>query len=73
VRPCTPAGYKEKIWDHAAGVIVVQEAGGVVSDAGGAPLKWDQGRFLEVGGAPHLHPGVSQLTPRLLSRVETSM
>ena len=29
------AGYKEKIWDHAAGVIVVEEAGGIVTDAGG--------------------------------------
>ena len=29
------AGYKEKIWDHAAGVVVVEEAGGVVTDAGG--------------------------------------
>ena len=31
------AGYKEKIWDHAAGVIIVEEAGGKVTDAGGAP------------------------------------
>jgi len=29
------AGYVEKIWDHAAGVIIVEEAGGVVSDAAG--------------------------------------
>ncbi len=29
------SGYKEKIWDHAAGVIVVEEAGGIVTDAGG--------------------------------------
>ncbi|KAJ6770475.1 PHOSPHATASE [Salix purpurea] len=26
------SGYKEKIWDHAAGVIIVEEAGGVVTD-----------------------------------------
>jgi len=36
-------GYVEKIWDHAAGVIIVEEAGGVVSDAGGAPLNWQGG------------------------------
>ncbi|KAE8681069.1 PAP-specific phosphatase HAL2-like [Hibiscus syriacus] len=30
-------GYKEKIWDHAAGVFIVEEAGGVVTDAGGCP------------------------------------
>ena len=41
------AGYKEKIWDHAAGVIIVEEAGGVVTDAGGTPLDWAGGRYLE--------------------------
>ncbi|KAG6544239.1 hypothetical protein Mapa_014342 [Marchantia paleacea] len=41
------AGYREKIWDHAAGVLIVQEAGGVVTDAGGKPLDFSQGRFLE--------------------------
>ncbi|CAI5494449.1 unnamed protein product [Closterium sp. Naga37s-1] len=38
--------YKEKIWDHAAGVIIVEEAGGVVTDAGGNPLDFSKGRFL---------------------------
>lgn len=28
-------GYRVKIWDHAAGCIVVTEAGGVVTDAAG--------------------------------------
>ena len=41
------AGYKEKIWDHAAGVIVVEEAGGKVTDAGGSPLNWAGGRYLD--------------------------
>jgi len=41
------AGYKEKIWDHAAGVIIVEEAGGKVTDAGGAPLDWAGGRYLD--------------------------
>jgi 3'(2'), 5'-bisphosphate nucleotidase len=41
------AGYKEKIWDHAAGVLIVQEAGGVVTDAGGRPLDFSKGRRLE--------------------------
>jgi HAL2 family 3'(2'),5'-bisphosphate nucleotidase len=40
-------GYLENIWDHAAGSIVVEEAGGVVSDVDGAPLDWGQGRRLE--------------------------
>ncbi|XAR56577.1 3'(2'),5'-bisphosphate nucleotidase [Bertholletia excelsa] len=41
------AGYKEKIWDHAAGVLIVQEAGGVVTDAGGHPLDFSRGVYLE--------------------------
>lgn len=41
------AGYKEKIWDHAAGVLIIQEAGGVVTDAGGSPLDFSKGIYLE--------------------------
>ncbi|XP_024540678.1 PAP-specific phosphatase HAL2-like [Selaginella moellendorffii] len=41
------AGYKEKIWDHAAGVLIVEEAGGVVTDAGGRPLDFSKGRYVE--------------------------
>ena len=41
------AGYKEKIWDHAAGVVIIQEAGGVVTDAGGCPLNFSEGIYLE--------------------------
>jgi 3'(2'), 5'-bisphosphate nucleotidase len=41
------AGYKEKIWDHAAGVIIVEEAGGVVTDAGGA-ARAPHGRGVQV-------------------------
>jgi 3'(2'), 5'-bisphosphate nucleotidase len=35
--------YREKIWDHAAGVIVVEEAGGCVTDMHGKPLDFSQG------------------------------
>lgn len=41
------AGYKEKIWDHAAGVVVVEEAGGVVTDARCRPLDFSRGTYLE--------------------------
>nr|GEU77890.1 PAP-specific phosphatase HAL2-like [Tanacetum cinerariifolium] len=41
------AGYKEKVWDHAAGVVIVEEAGGVVTDAGGRPLDFSKGVYLE--------------------------
>ena len=32
--------YKENIWDHAAGSLIVQEAGGVVTDRHGKPLEY---------------------------------
>lgn len=43
----TRADYRECIWDHAAGCIVVEEAGGRVTDVTGAPLDFAQGRKLE--------------------------
>ena len=36
--------YRECIWDHAAGLIVVEEAGGCVTDANGQPLNFLSGR-----------------------------
>jgi 3'(2'), 5'-bisphosphate nucleotidase len=52
--------YREKIWDHAAGALIVQEAGGRVTDAAGRALDLRQGRRLErnrgiVAGAPAAH------------------
>lgn len=43
----TSKTYQEKIWDHAAGVVLVQEAGGEVSDAYGKPLNFGIGRTLK--------------------------
>lgn len=43
----TRKDYREKIWDHAAGAIVVEEAGGTVSDVDGKPLDFSLGRRLE--------------------------
>jgi 3'(2'), 5'-bisphosphate nucleotidase len=42
----TRAGYEEKIWDHAAGWMVIREAGGQVSDITGKPLDFSIGRTL---------------------------
>ncbi len=39
--------YKEKIWDHAAGSIIVEEAGGRVTDISGNPLDFSCGIRLE--------------------------
>jgi len=43
--PKTP-DYREKIWDHAAGVILVEEAGGRVTDITGKPLDFSLGAKL---------------------------
>ncbi len=42
----TRPGYQEKIWDHAAGMICVEENGGTVTDVDGKPLDFGQGRTL---------------------------
>jgi 3'(2'), 5'-bisphosphate nucleotidase len=39
----TRAEYREKIWDHAGGVLIVTEAGGTVTDVEGRPLEFDHG------------------------------
>ncbi|UCD29735.1 MAG: 3'(2'),5'-bisphosphate nucleotidase [Planctomycetota bacterium] len=42
----TKAGYQEKIWDHAAGWTVINQAGGQVTDVRGVPLDFSSGRTL---------------------------
>jgi 3'(2'), 5'-bisphosphate nucleotidase len=41
--PSSSTGYAEKIWDHAAGKIIVEEAGGRVTDMYGQALDFLQG------------------------------
>lgn len=64
-------GYREKIWDHAAGFIVVSEAGGVASDAAGNELDFSRGRYLD------LDSGIictnKKLMPLLLKAVQDSL
>lgn len=43
----TKPGYVEKIWDHAGGALIIEEAGGTVTDIFGNPLDWSQGYRLE--------------------------
>jgi 3'(2'), 5'-bisphosphate nucleotidase len=40
--PARP-GYREKIWDQAAGTLIVEQAGGRVTDLTGAPLDFSAG------------------------------
>lgn len=41
------ADYREKIWDHAAGALIVEEAGGIISDIDGNMLDFSQGKTLK--------------------------
>lgn len=38
--------YREKIWDQAAGALILEEAGGRITDLDGKPLDFTQGRML---------------------------
>ncbi len=61
------ASYIEKIWDHAAGWIVVKEAGGEVTDAYGYPLDFSVGRML------YRNTGIVGTNSKLHSRVITAV
>jgi 3'(2'), 5'-bisphosphate nucleotidase len=63
--------YREKIWDHAAGSIIVEEAGGVVSDIHGNDLDFSKGKMLEFNsGVLATLPGIQ---PRILNTIGTLM
>jgi len=55
--------YKEMIWDQAAGSLVIEEAGGTVTDLSGRPLDFSQGKTLAANRGVcatngHLHEAV---------------
>lgn len=59
----TRPDYRENIWDHAGGVLLVEEAGGTVTDIDGRPLDFTHGPRLEsnqgvIVATPALHPRV---------------
>jgi 3'(2'), 5'-bisphosphate nucleotidase len=59
----TRPGYVEKIWDHAAGVLVMTEAGGKATDIYGNPLEFNHGWGLQKNKGVivtngHLHDAV---------------
>lgn len=60
--PASP-GYRERVWDHAAGALAIEEAGGRVTDLAGRPLDFGAGRRLErndgvVASNGLLHPSI---------------
>jgi 3'(2'), 5'-bisphosphate nucleotidase len=65
LRMPTRADYVEKIWDHAAGVLIVEEAGGRATDITGRPLEFHHGQELRANKGVivtngHLHERVLQ-------------
>ncbi|KAK2465004.1 hypothetical protein APHAL10511_003080 [Amanita phalloides] len=46
LRMPTGVGYQEKIWDHAPGSLLVEEAGGIITDSRGQRLDFGLGRTL---------------------------
>ena len=67
------ATYQEKIWDHAAGDLIVREAGGMVSDVSGNRLDFSVGRTLKnnrgVVAAPKaVHKSVQEVVAQVLSQ-----
>ncbi|XP_010546328.1 PREDICTED: probable SAL3 phosphatase [Tarenaya hassleriana] len=61
----------ESIWNHAAGSVVVSEAGGIVSDAEGNPLDFSKGKYLSYKTG--IIATTQKLMPRLLKAVRESM
>jgi 3'(2'), 5'-bisphosphate nucleotidase len=65
LRQSRGADYREKVWDHAAGVLLVEEAGGRVTDLRGNRLDFTQGTKLEnnygvLATNGHVHDAVLQ-------------
>jgi 3'(2'), 5'-bisphosphate nucleotidase len=69
----TRKDYREKIWDHAAGKLVVEVAGGRVTDVDGAPLDFTHGRTLDrnagvVATSGAIHDAVIEAVREALGR-----
>ena len=67
------ATYQEKIWDHAAGSLIVEEAGGIVTDSAGNKLDFSVGRTLKnnkgvVAAAKGVHGKVIEAVKAELSK-----
>ncbi len=70
LRMPTGRSYVEKIWDHAAGMLIAQEAGAMVTDITGTPLDFSRGTTLEanrgiVCAVPHLHGRIIEAIDKL--------
>jgi 3'(2'), 5'-bisphosphate nucleotidase len=62
-------GYVERIWDHAAGALIAEEAGCVVTDVDGRGLEFGHGRGLEANRGVVVAPPA--LHARLIESIRT--
>ena len=70
--PATKA-YREKIWDQAAGSLIIEEAGGRVTDLRGGSLDFRTGRLLVrnegvIASNGHLHPAILAAVESVMNR-----
>lgn len=65
--PSRASVYEEMLWDHAAGCMIVEEAGGRVTDIAGQPLDFSLGRTLRA------NKGVIATNGRIHDRVITAV
>jgi 3'(2'), 5'-bisphosphate nucleotidase len=70
LRMPTRPGYREKIWDHAAGALCATEGGAIVSDITGARLDFSKGSTLSdnrgiVCASPQIHGRIIQAIDEL--------
>lgn len=69
----TRADYREKVWDHAAGLAVVEAAGGKVTDVDGKPLDFTHGRTLAQNRGIVATSNANGLHDRVLSAVKEAL
>lgn len=65
----TRPGYVERIWDHAAGALIITEAGGTVTDVDGKALEFNHGAGLAANRGIIATNG--QLHDRVLDSIQT--
>ena len=70
LRPRSRPDYRENIWDHAAGVAVVTEACGRVTDLDGKPLDFTRPKMVSNRGVLATNGAIHNLLLESLARVE---
>mmetsp|Transcript_27027 Transcript_27027/g.105134 ORF Transcript_27027/g.105134 Transcript_27027/m.105134 type:complete len:334 (-) Transcript_27027:2138-3139(-) len=62
--------YVEKIWDHAAGVLILTEAGGKVTDGSGIPFDFSAGRQLNLNSRGIIAAASAPLHSEVLQAID---